>query len=94
MSVKRTKTIRTMREVWDKRRVADMQKGPVTVSQKRQAFNEKDLEELARQKEYFREHLKRKKMVMDFFPEYYKYLDEGGFKGLSLNFRVSRTKKI
>lgn len=60
MSVKKAKTIRTMREVWDER-------------------SKKDLEELAKQKECFLEHLKRKKMVMDFFPEYYAYLNEAGF---------------
>jgi len=46
---------------------------------KKRILNKQEKEGLFKTRKYFLEHLKRKKMVMDFFPEYGRYLADAGF---------------
>ena len=48
-------------------------------TKKKKTLNRQEKEGLLKTRKYFREHLKRKKAVMDFFPEYQKYLADAGF---------------
>ena len=74
-----TKT-KTMRDIWDgERRTAKIQKEPAVFSRSRGSFEKHAEEELAKTQKHFLEHLELKKVVMDFFPEYQRYLGEGGF---------------
>ena len=80
-----------MRNVWDgKKEVVKRQgvrlpmigtvgQGSAVFSKSRKAFGRRTEEGLAKTKKYFLEHLELKRVVMDFFPDYQKYLGEGGF---------------
>ena len=75
-----TKTIRTMRNVWDEKRgVAKRQGGSAVFSKPKRVFGRQAEEGLAKTKKYFMEHLKLKKVAMDFLPDYEKYLGNAGF---------------
>lgn len=94
MPVIKTRVIRTMRDIWDEERAAKRQKESAVFSKSRRAFGKQAEEGLAKARKYFLEHLELEKVVMDFFPEYERYLGEGGFKGLGQNFRAQSAMKI
>jgi len=69
-----------MRNLWDEeRKTTKVQKKAAVFLKKRRAIGKYGKEGLAKTQKYFLEHLKRKKMVMDFFPDYEKYLNKAGF---------------
>ena len=75
-----TKTIRTMRDIWDGERKAVKPKRESAIFSRSGVVVGKQTEEgLAKVSKYFLEHLKLKKAVMDFLPDYQRYLREGGF---------------
>ena len=61
---------KTMRDIWDEGKILPRRERRLTGFEK---------EGLVKHQKYFLEHLRRKKAVMDFFPEYEKYLGEAGF---------------
>ncbi len=82
MPIIKTHTIRTMRDIWDEERraaAAKPKRESAVFSRSRVAVGEQAEEGLAKVKKYFFEHLELKEVAMDFFPEYEKYLGEGGF---------------
>lgn len=73
--------VKTMRDIWDKERKGDR---PETERSRSFLKIESSCGETSRRrscqsKKYFLEHLELKKVAMDFFPDYQKYLGEGGF---------------
>ncbi|MBU4299001.1 hypothetical protein KJ636_03080, partial [Patescibacteria group bacterium] len=90
MPIIKTKTIRTMREIWDEERKLKKEKHekerqqkqliccPVAVSHQRTATR-KRAEQLVKIRKYYFEHLELKKVALDFFPKYEEYLGEAGF---------------
>ena len=72
--------IKTMRDIWDEeRKAAKKQKESVVFSRSRRPLGRHTEEGLAKTQRHFLEHLELKKVVMDFFPDYQRYLGEGGF---------------
>ena len=81
-----TKTIRTMRNIWDKEKEVAKRQGarlPMTgtVGQESAVFSKpkRVLGRQAKTQKYFMEHLELKKVAMDFLPDYEKYLGNAGF---------------
>lgn len=71
---------KTMRDMWDEERGAvQKQREPAVFLRSRRAFGKQAEDGLAKTKKYFLEHLELKKVAMDFFPDYQRYLGEGGF---------------
>ncbi len=69
-----------MRDIWDEeRKAAKKQKESVVFSRSRGAFGKHAEDGLAKTQKYLFEHLELKKAAMDFFPNYQRYLGEGGF---------------
>ena len=69
-----------MRDLWDEEKRGDKeQKESSVFSKSKRPFGKQAEEGLAKTREYYLEHLKRKKMAMDFFPEYQRYLADAGF---------------
>lgn len=82
MPVIKTKTIRTMRDLWDKEKSlikAQESQNEIDIPQVPRQLGEQEQEGLVKTRRYFLEHLELKKVVMDFFPEYQRYLGEAGF---------------
>ena len=93
MPAVKTKIIRTMRDRWDEeRKIVKKQKESPVFSKQRacgkqarlpapraQASGGQAEEGLAKNREYFFDRLALKKTVMDFFPDYEKYLNDAGF---------------
>jgi len=81
MPVVKTKIIRTMRDIWDgEREAVKKEKESAVFSRSRRAFGKQaEKEGLAKARKHFLEHLELKKVVMDFFPDYQRYLGEAGF---------------
>lgn len=80
MPVIKTKIIRTMRNAWDEeRRFVKPKRESAIFSRSRAVVRKQAEEEIAKARKYFLEHLELKKVVMDFFPDYQRYLGEGGF---------------
>ena len=72
--------VKTMRDVWDKEKRADKKQMESAVPSRFRRTSGKYAEGgLAKTQKYFLEHLELKKIVMDFFPEYYRYLNKAGF---------------
>ena len=72
--------VKTMRDIWDeKRKAVKKQKESVVFLGSRSPFEKHTEEGFAKTQRYLLEHLKLKKVVMDFFPAYQRYLGEGGF---------------
>ncbi len=69
-----------MRDIWDKdKKALNVQKEGRILARRERRLTGFEKESLAKHQKCFMEHLRRKKLVMDFFPEYEKYLGEGGF---------------
>ena len=71
-----------MRDLWDEERravAAKPKRESAAFSRSRVAIGKQAEEGLAKAKKYFLEYLELKEVAMDFFPEYEKYLGEGGF---------------
>ena len=86
MPIIKTHTIRTMRDIWDEERravAAEPKRESAVFSKSRRAVGQHAEEGLAKTQKYFLEHLELKKVVMDFFPGYEKYLGEAGFTKIS-----------
>ena len=72
--------VKTMRDIWDeKRKAARKQKESVVFLGSRRPLERHTEEGLAKTQKYLLEHLELKKVVIDFFPDYQRYLREGGF---------------
>lgn len=68
-------SVKTMRDMWDKERVAVQKQSEPAVFSRTNGASRKHAEEgFAKTKKYFLEYLELKKAVMDFFPEYQRYL--------------------
>lgn len=76
-----------MREIWDEERKLKKEKREKeqyfrSVAQSaswRRTAARKRAEQLTKIRKYYLEHLELKKVALDFFPEYEKYLGEAGF---------------
>ena len=79
-----------MRNVWDEKKLPKdkalacqqlvlSRQGPAVFLKSRKAFVKQMEEAIAKTKKYFFEHLKLKRAVIDFFPDYQRYLGEAGF---------------
>lgn len=72
--------VKSMRDIWDEeRRAFKKQQESAVFSKSRKAFGSQAEEGLAKSKKYFLEHVELKKVVIDFFPDYQRYLGEAGF---------------
>ena len=70
---------KTMRNVWDeKKKVTKKQGGSAVFLKSRRVIERQAKEGFAKTQKYFLKHLELKKVVMDFFPDYQRYLGEGG----------------
>lgn len=75
-----TKTIRTMRNIWDEKRKLPKDKADMQFfSKPKRVLGRRTEEGLAKTKKYFLEHLEPKKVAMDFLLDYEKYLGNAGF---------------
>jgi len=80
MPVVKTKIIRTMRDKWDEEKKATKEQSEfAALSRSRRAVGKHSEEGLAKTRKYLLEHLELKKVAMDFFPDYEKYLNDAGF---------------
>lgn len=82
MPVIKTKTIRTMREIWDEERKLKRKRDIFSFSQQSRSgdcLGAEQEKQLVKIRKYYLEHLELKKVALDFFPEYEKYLGEAGF---------------
>lgn len=73
-------SVKTMRNIWDgERKAVKEQKESAVFSGSGRAFGKQAEEGLTKTRKYFFEHSELKKVVMDFFPDYQRYLGKGGF---------------
>jgi len=69
-----------MRNIWDEqKRIIKRQKESAVFSRPRKLFSKHTEKGLAKTKERLLEHLELREAIMDFFPDYQRYLGEGGF---------------
>lgn len=85
MPIIKTKTIRTMREIWDeekklkKRDAFSFSRRFCLPDRQARGGDCRGAEQLMKIRKYYLEHLELKKVALDFFPGYEKYLGEAGF---------------
>ena len=71
-----------MRDIWDEKRKKgrpETERTHSSLSSTKGPFGKHAEEGLAKTRKYFLEHFELKKVAEDFFPDYQRYLGEGGF---------------